>query len=122
MIYLVILFVLLTGLGLLLGYREVQILCDRLSWKWDDYKKHLYWFTNQNDKKVSNRDSFHISNGVIVFIISLSFAVNIILLLGLSWWWVLITAVNWFFIFRVRNISMHIIFKKKPIWAYLYKL
>lgn len=121
MIFITILAMLI--LGLLLGYREVQILCDRLSWRWDDYKKHLYWFTNQNDKKVSNKDSFHISNGVVVTIISLSFAVNIVLLLGLMWWWIpILTVVNWLFIFRVRNVAMHIVFKKKPIWAYLWKI
>lgn len=108
--------------GLLTGYREVQILCDRLSWQWENYRKNLYWFTDQNDKKVSNKDSFHVSNGVVFVLVALSVALNIVLLFSLAWYCIALVVPIWLFLFYVRNIFMHIIFKKKPLWGYLWKI
>lgn len=121
MIYILIILLGMLLFGLLTGYREVQILCDRNSWRWENYRKNLYWFTDQNDKKVSNKDSFHISNGVVFVLVSLSIALNIVLLFGLMWYWMVMAIPIWFFLFYVRNIGMHIIFKRKPIYSYLYK-
>ena len=105
-----------------LGYREVQVLIERGSWKWKDYRKRLYWFTNQvgEDK---DKDSFHISNGFTVALISLLEALVLYFALHLIWWWILIyTVIFWVGQFWIRNIWMHIVSKKKPLWNYLVPL
>ena len=102
-----------------LGYREVQVLIERGSWKWKDYRKRLYWFTNQvgEDK---DKDSFHISNGFTVALISLLEALVLYFALHLIWWWIPIyTVIFWVGQFWIRNIWMHIVSKKKPLWNYL---
>ena len=104
------------------GYREVQILCQQVieevgqqysSWKWKDYKKNLYWFTNQVNKKESWKDSFHISNGVAVALYSILTSVLLVYALGLMWYWfILIVSVRWIYIMQFRNLTMHNILKK----------
>ena len=111
-----------TLIGFLQGYREVQILCQQVidevgqqytSWKWKDYKKKFYWFTDQTNKKVSNRDSFHVSNGIAVAIISVLIALVIFFALDLMWWWLLILpAPIWIYIMQIRNFTMHTVMKK----------
>ena len=109
-----------------LGYREVQVLIERGSWKWESYWKRLYWFTNQNDPNEKDKDSFHVSNGFTVTLIS--FLEALVIYFGyyfytgiiLYWWWIPIyTVIFWIGQFWIRNIWMHIVSKKKPLWNYL---
>ena len=105
-----------------LGYREVQVLIERGSWKWEDYWKGLYWFTNQVgiDK---DKDSFHVSNGFTVLIISLLESLVLYFAYHLEWWWIPVyTVIFWIGQFWIRNIWMHIVSKKKPLWRYLIPL
>ena len=103
-----------------LGYREVQVLIERGSWKWESYWKRLYWFTNQNDPNEKDKDSFHVSNGFTVTLISFLEALVLYFALHLIWWWILIyTVIFWIGQFWIRNIWMHIVSKKKPLWNYL---
>ena len=104
----------------LLGYREVQILCQQVideigqqytSWKWKDYKKHWYWFTDQIDKSKSNWDSFHVSNGVAVAIYCIVSTIPLVIALSLAWYWIFIAAIRWIYIFQLRNLKMHTIIK-----------
>ncbi len=98
--------------GLITGYREVQILVSRGSWRWIRFKKWLYKFTDQNSND-KNEDSFHISNGIAVVIVSLAFSFIIYLVLNLAWWWILInTVLFWVFIFYIRNVTMHVLIPK----------
>jgi len=122
-IHLIILLVVIDALySFLLGYREVQILCQQVidevgqqytSWKWKDYKKHLYWFTDQNNKKESVWDSFHASNGIAVALYSILTSVLIVYALGLMWYWfVPIASIRWIYIMQLRNLTMHKIMRK----------
>ena len=110
MIYLVIiLFVLLSGLS---AWEEVQQLVQRGSWKREDYR-YPEWTTNYNSIW-KNFDSHHFAFGAFVIVMF-----SLMSLVKIEWWMIPIV---WLVFFRVRNIFLHIIFKKKPIWAYLYKL
>jgi hypothetical protein len=105
-----------------LGYREVQVLIERGSWSWDDYWDKLYWFTNQAGKD-KDKDSFHVSNGFTVLIISVLASLVLYFAYHLEWWWILIyTAIFWVGIFWIRNIWMHIVSRKKPLWHYIVPL
>ena len=105
-----------------LGYREVQIIIERGDWRWEDYWKKLYWFTKQTGED-KDKDSFHISNGFTVTLISLLASLVLYFALHLEWWWIPVNAVIfWVGIFWIRNIWMHIVSKKKPIWQYLIPL
>lgn len=104
MIYLLII------LALLSAYREVQILIDRGSWRKEDYR-NVFWKTDWQTWK-KNLDSFHVSGGLFVVVMSLSFY-----FIKLNSIWE--TPLIWLGFFYVRNIGMHIIFKKKPIYSYL---
>ena len=102
-----------------IGYREVQILCEQVkddqtktSWKFKDYKD-WFWQTNQNDKKKSVWDSFHVSNGIAVAIYSILSSVLLVSALGLMWYWfMLIASVRWLYIMQFRNLTMHKIIRK----------
>ena len=110
-----------------LSWREVQILIDRLDWDAEDYRG-LFWYTEWASKW-KDFDSFHISNGL---------ATVLILLIGASKSYVSLTGliipsladvqpigialdiiIYWLIWMHVRNIFMHIIFKRKPEWRYL---
>ena len=56
--------IILTVLGLLLGWREVEILCQRNSW---DFRHFHKWFWDTNKDVWS---SFKVSNGLAVLVIS----------------------------------------------------
>lgn len=117
MIWIIIIALLLIACSL--GYREVQILIERGSWSWDNYRKILYWFTSQVGKD-KDKDSFHVSNGFTVLIISVLASLVLYFAYQLSWWWIPIyTVIFWLGIFWVRNIWMHIVSKKKPLWYYI---
>ena len=105
----IILLVLLAGLS---AWEEVQQLVQRGSWKREDYR-YPEWPTDYNTWK-KNFDSHHFAFGAFVLVMF-----SLMSLVKLEWWMI---PIAWLVFFRVRNIFLHIIFKKKPIWAYLYKL
>lgn len=120
MIYIII-------LGLIAGYREVQILCDRGSWYYENFR-NWFWFTNQADKRVSNWDSFHVSNGAyaLCLVISLVYCTKIEIiwlsqilgeLVGIAYILIL-----WVIYMYSRNLMMHVILPLKPDWRYLIPL
>jgi len=126
--------ILITILGLVLGWREVQILCEQVkddqtktSWKFNDYR-NWFWQTDQNDKKKSNWDSFHVLGGIAVYLICLGIdtpldSIKIIRdLLGSTVSLFAFAIVEWLYIFWIRNIMMHVIMPKKPKWKYLIPL
>jgi hypothetical protein len=114
--------ILITILGLVLGWREVQILCERNSWDFQDFRN---WFWNiDSTSRWKNFDSFHVSNGLAVLIISMMFYNGYVILELASDIWNIISNVifYWFYIFWIRNIMMHVIMPKKPKWKYLIPL
>ena len=113
MIYLLIVITAAILFGLITGYREVQILVSRGSWRWVRFKKWLYKFTDQNSND-KNEDSFHLSNGVVFVIVALAFSYIIYSELNLNWYWILInTVLFWLFMFYIRNVTMHVLI---PQW------
>lgn len=117
--------ILLTLFGFLLGYREVQILCERGSWKWKDYRKNLYWFTDHKSK-LKDFDSFHVSNGLAVLICAgfCAFDFNLFNIPQISQPLNIIAQVIalWLYIFYIRNLALHIILKKQPEYKYIIPL
>ena len=114
--------ILLVLLGMLSAYREVQILIDRGSWRKEDYR-NIFWYTDWKSW-LKNFDSFHVINGL--FVLVMMYALNSPLdsIFGLtgSFAWMnpfLNVIIYWLGFFKVRNIGLHIIFKKKPIYSYL---
>jgi len=101
-------------LGMLSAWEEIQQLVQRGSWKKEDYYSFLFWDTAW-DGKLKLFDSHHIAFGLFVLVMVLGFY---FIRINELWHLPLI----WIFIFWIRNIGMHILFKKKPIWKYLYTL
>lgn len=122
-----LLFILLSGLS---AWEEVQQLVQRGSWKREDYR-YPEWNT-KHDSIWKNFDSHHLCFGlfvlVIFFIMASKSYVSLTDLTGLSLADMQPVRIaidiifNWLVFFRIRNIFMHIVFKRKPLWAYLYKL
>lgn len=113
MIWIILIIVLTSLFAFLGGYREVQILVERGSWSWENYKKKWYWFTDQNDKKKSNWDSFHVSNGLSTVLVSILITLVLYFALDLTWWWpLIIPVITWLYIMQIRNLTMHKILKK----------
>lgn len=103
MIYLLII------LAILSAYREVEILIDRGSWRKEDYR-NIFWKTDWQSW-LKNADSFHVSNGL--FVLVMFFAMETI-----TWY---LVPVYWFGFFQVRNLGMHVIFKRVPDWDKIFK-
>ena len=110
-------------LGLIAGWRECQILCERGSWYYANFR-NWFWFTNQADKKASNWDSFHVSNGLFALVLCISLATCT----NEFFYWVsqfitdaLHIIAYWWFFFYIRNLGLHIIFRRKAFrqWKYL---
>ena len=91
-----------------LSYREIGILCQRRSYDFKAFK-YIYWQTSQDNFWTKNFDWFHISNGLIVWLIVL-LAMND--LPKLIWYW-LDSVIYWYAFFYIRNIWMHVIL---PRW------
>ena len=103
-------YLLIILLGILSAWEEVQQLVQRGSWKREDYR-YPEWKTPYNSIW-KNFDSHHTAFGAFVVVMSLSFY---FIKLDSIWY----TPLVWLGFFYVRNIAMHIIFKKKPIYSYL---
>ena len=96
-----------------MSYREVQILIDRKSWQAIDHL-NIFWYTDQNAEWwISQRDSFHVSNGLIVLIMvylfttSMSLTFNIIKNKTLNL--TIHVAVYWVIFMQLRNLFMEIL-------------
>jgi len=105
-----------------LSWREVQILIDRGSWNDWDYH-NLFWYTRWQ-YKWKDWDSFHVSNGLATLII-IEMVIDNLLQIPIAQYvgefvqvqlHVLIYWVLWMWI---RNIWMHVVFKREPEWKYL---
>ena len=127
MIYLLII------LALLSAWEEVQQLVQRGSWKREDYRypewktpHHAFW---------KNFDSHHLCFGLFVLVMMIAFvggftpcliSTPLFQFVGISLTRMITLPIDiiiyWYLYFKVRNIGMHIIFKRKPLWEYLYKL
>ena len=122
-------------LGLIAGYREVQILCEQLkegslgtSWKYENFRK-WFWQTDQNNKKVSNWDSFHVSNGLFALVLCIPLATCT---KQYHDWAIFPNAgligdiariiIYWVIYMYFRNLMMHVILPLKPDWRYLLPL
>lgn len=99
-------------LGFLGGWEEVQQLVQRGNWLRKDYR-YPEWFTDAKTWK-KNLDSHHVAYGA--FILAMCFAIS---LTYFAWYF---APLYWVGVFYVRNITLHIIFKKKPLWKYLLPL
>lgn len=99
--------ILLSGLA---AWEEVQQLIQRQSWAKENYRIP-YWQTNWKTWK-KNFDSHHVSYGLFVLVMFTS-----MWFIELELWQV---PVYWFVFFYLRNIWMHIVFKKEPEYKYLY--
>ncbi len=99
-------------LATLSAWEEVQQLIQRGSWKREDYRIPI-WETKW-DGKWKLFDSHHVAFGlfILVMILTLYFA-------PIKEWWMMPIAFILFW--WVRNIFMHIVFNKQPLWQYLYK-
>ncbi len=105
MVYLLII------LAILSAWEEVHQLTQRGSWKREDYR-YPEWFTDVKGKW-KNWDSHHVTFGLFVLVMFFAMSVGTII-------WYLVP-LYWGGFMYVRNIGLHIIFKKKPIYTYLYK-
>jgi hypothetical protein len=98
-------------LAIISAWEETQQLIQRGSWKREDYRIPI-WETKW-DSKWKLFDSHHVAFGlfILVMILTLYFAPI------KEWWMMPITFVLFWWI---RNIFMHIVFKRQPLWQYLY--
>ena len=96
------------------AWEEVQQLIQRGSWLQKDYWDKLFWETNQVGRwKLF--DSHHVAFGFFILILSLC-----LFFIKLTHWWMI--PLVWVVFFWLRNIFMHIVFKKEPLWKYLLPL
>jgi len=98
-----------------ISYREVQILIDRGSWKKENYWIPL-WYIKWTSKW-KNFDSFHSIMGLAVLFL-LEFAVAYLpkYYLGFLPDWInyqLWVIIYWAILYQLRNLLMHVVFKKK---------
>ena len=105
MIYLLII------LAILSAWEEVQQMVQRKSWKREDYR-YPEW-TTKHDSIWKNWDSHHFAFGL--FILAMFFAMSIS---AITWY---LVPLYWFGFMQVRNIGLHIIFKKHPDWDKIFK-
>ena len=115
-------------IAVIAGYREVDILCSRGSWKWNNFKQKWFWFTDQNNADQKNYDSFHISNGIIFIIIALLLSALYMPVKISSCFFdmILNVVIYWAAMMYLRDIMMHIILPKwskdNPNFKLLYLL
>jgi hypothetical protein len=110
-----IIIILAVILAFIAGYREVEILCSRGSWSWKDFKRRWYLFADQNNVGAQNKDSFHISNGVIFLIIAYFLTEYQSLIYLWEYWSTLAgnIVIYWIMMMYVRDLAMHVII---PRW------
>ena len=104
----VLLFILLSMFS---TWEEIQQMIQRGSWKKKDYKIPM-WDTTW-DGKWKLFDSHHLAFGLFVLTMF-----TFVYYVDIETLWLI--AVYWIIFFYLRNLWMHIVFKKKPLWKYLY--
>ena len=97
-------------LSLLSAWEEGQQLIQRGSWKREDYKFPI-WETAW-DGKWKLFDSHHLAFGLFVLVMFSAMS-----LVKIDWWMIV---PYWIVFFYFRNIFLHIVFKRKPLWKYIY--
>ena len=111
MIWIILTFVLL---GLVAAWEEIQQLIQRGSWEWlkDSFWIPM-WETDPNVWYKKLFDSHHFAYGLFVLIMFLFSYLH-----QVEYWWLI--PAYWIIFFYVRNLGMHIVFRKKNIeWIYL---
>ena len=100
-------------LAILSAWEEVQQLVQRGSWRREDYR-YPEWKTDWRTWKAT-LDSHHVAFGlfIVVMILALYFA-------PITEWYMM--PISFVLFWWVRNIFMHIAFKRKPLWKYLWKI
>lgn len=104
----VLLFILLSMFS---TWEEIQQMIQRGSWKKKDYKIPM-WDTAW-DGKWKLFDSHHLAFGLFVLTMF-----TFVYYVDIETLWLI--PVYWIIFFYLRNLWMHIVFKKKPLWKYLY--
>ena len=120
----IILFVLL---GLLSAWEEINQLVQRGSWQRDMFYSFLFWETAWNSKwKLF--DSHHVAFGAFVLCLmsvlvltDLHKYFEFLFALGITFQYLLQIVTLWFVFFYIRNLGLHIIFRKNVFrqWKYL---
>jgi len=104
-----------------LSYREVLHLIQRGSWNDWDYH-NIYWYTEHNSKW-KDFDSYHASNGLATLIIIemvISYLPIISYIGNRGFIGIQLHVIAYWLIWMwIRNIWMHIVFKREPKWKYL---
>jgi hypothetical protein len=107
---------LLILLALVWGYREIQILIDRGSYKKENLRFNPYWYKDQNSKEKylglfpkKNFDSFHVAAGLIVLIINIITKDNLPHPFIDAWFYI---PVYWVILMQIRNLAMKIIYRE----------
>jgi hypothetical protein len=90
----------------ILSYREVGILCDRSSWRFNWFQ-HIFWQIDQ-DSNWKNFDWFHFSNGLMTLLIC-HIGSDKIYSLPVFWGVYTSTVIYWVTWMWIRNIFIHII-------------
>ena len=94
---------------MLSAWEEVQQLIQRGSWKREDYRVSI-WATDWSGQwKLF--DSHHLAFGAFILVMF-----TFVYFADIVWWSI---PIYWAVFFYLRNIWMHIVFKRKPIWWYL---
>ncbi len=100
-------------LAMFSAWEETLQLIQRGSWKRKDYRIFI-WETDWAGKwKLF--DSHHFSFGAFVLIMF-----TFVYFVDISTWWQI--PIYWIVFFWLRNIFLHIVFKRQPLWKYLYKI
>ena len=117
----IILFVLL---GLLSSWEEINQLVQRGSWQKDMFYSFLFWETKWNSKwKLF--DSHHLAFGLFAFVM----CILLVTCTNEFFYWIsqfvtdiLHITAYWYFFFYIRNLGLHIIFRKNVFRQFKYLL
>ena len=118
-------YLLIILLGILSAWEEVQQLVQRGSWRREDCR-YPEWKTDYNSIW-KNFDSHHFAFGLFVLVLMEMIVRYLPHYIPFTNFWLreiayqIWVAIYWLGFFYVRNIGLHIIFKKKPTYTYLYK-
>jgi len=111
-------------LGLLSAWEEINELIRDRSWDRDMFYSFLFWDSNPNSRW-KNFDSKHFSFGLFALVLCIMITTctssvyfwlgSYILSISIS------TIINWWGFFYIRNLGMHILFRKNAFrqWKYL---
>lgn len=115
-------------LGVVLAYREIEHYINKINLVtgktiWDENHYWVKFFEFDQDKWFKVFDSWHSSIGLIVLIVVAGYEITLIdnlFMVDFGYWWLNII-LWWSIVFYIRNIFMHIIFKKKAYreWSFL---